>query len=188
MTEQNLPFFKRLSLAFAAFFRTISDPQTASAIDRQLHGPGPSGPAQAPRPKPSAAAAPTFTAPPPDAALQLLGLLQQDGRLIDFLEEDVSAFSDAEIGAAARVVHEGCRKAVREHFSIVPLRAETEGARVTLQEGFDPSAIRLTGNVVGKAPFTGNLVHRGWRAADVKLPRVANTHDTRILAPAEVEL
>ena len=113
--------------------------------------------------------------PRPTPRSSFWDLLQQEGRLIDFLEEDVSAFSDAEIGAAARVVHEGCRKAVRDHFSIVPLRSESEGARVTLQEGFDPSAVRLTGNVVGKAPFTGSLVHRGWRAADVKLPRVANT-------------
>lgn len=187
MSEPSLPFFKRLSVACAAFFRALADPETASAIDRQLHEPVAVSAAR-PATRPSAAAVPSFAAPQPDAALQLLGLLQQDGRLIDFLEEDVSAFSDAEVGAAARVVHEGCRKAVRDHFSIVPLRNESEGARVTLQEGFDPSSVRLTGNVVGKAPFTGSLVHRGWRAAEVKLPRIANTHDTRILAPAEVEL
>ncbi len=147
--------------------------------------PAPVAPGKA---KPAPGAAPGFSTAAPDAALQLLGLLQQEGRLIDFLEEDVSAFSDAEIGAAARVVHEGCRKAVRDHFSIVPLRNEPEGSRVTLQDGFDPSSVRLTGNVVGRAPFTGSLIHRGWRAAEVKLPKVSRTHDTRILAPAEVEL
>lgn len=187
MTEPSLPFFTRLSLAFAAFFRTISDPDTAAAIERQLRPPAP-GPVAPPKAKTAPATAPSFAAPAPDAALQLLGLLQQEGRLIDFLEEDVSGFSDAEIGAAARVVHEGCRKAVRDHFSIVPLRNEREGSRVTLQDGFDPSSVRLTGNVVGKAPFTGSLIHRGWRAAEVKLPKVARSHDTRILAPAEVEL
>jgi hypothetical protein len=86
------------------------------------------------------------------------------------------------------VVHEGCRKVLREHFSIQPLRSETEGSRVTLPEGFDAAAVRVTGNVVGKAPFTGTLSHRGWRVADTRLPKLAAGHDAAIVAQAEVEL
>jgi hypothetical protein len=107
---------------------------------------------------------------------------------LDFLEEDLTAYSDAQVGAAVRVVHEGCRKAIHEHMTLVPVRGEAEGSAVTLQEDFDPSAVRLTGNVVGQAPFTGTLTHRGWRVSAVRLPRTASTHDLRIVAPAEVEL
>ena len=122
------------------------------------------------------------------AAYQLLGLLQREARFVDFVQEDVASYSDAEIGAASRVVHEGCRKVLREHFSIQPLRSETEGSRLTLPEGFDAAAVRVTGNVVGKAPFTGTLSHRGWRATDTRLPKLAAGHDAAIVAQAEVEL
>jgi hypothetical protein len=124
----------------------------------------------------------------PNAALQLLGLLQQEGRFIDFLEEDVALYSDAEVGAAARIVHEGCKRTLRQHFTIEAVRDEAEGVRVTLAEGFDSGAVRLTGNVVGQPPFTGSLTHRGWRVTEVKLPKVAAGHDLTVVAPAEVEL
>lgn len=123
-----------------------------------------------------------------DAALQLLGLLQAEARFIDFIEEDVAAYADADIGAAARVVHQGCRKVLKEHFQLEPVRVEAEGSRVTLPKGFDASAVRLTGNIVGAAPFSGTLMHRGWRASAVTLPKVTEGHDLKILAPAEVEL
>jgi hypothetical protein len=120
--------------------------------------------------------------------LQILGLLQQQGRFLDFIQEDVSAFTDADIGGAARVVHEGCRKAIHQHLELKPVRSEQEGARITLQEGFDASAMRLTGNVVGQPPFTGTLAHRGWRVTQIKLPKISDGHDVNVLAPAEVEL
>lgn len=124
----------------------------------------------------------------PEAALQLLGLLQKEARFIDFIQENVAAYSDAEIGAAARVVHEGCRKVLRQHFVLEPVRAEVEGHRLTLPKGFDAASIRLTGNIVGEAPFTGTLVHRGWKVTEIKLPRINEGHDTKIVAAAEVEL
>ncbi|MER2527035.1 MAG: DUF2760 domain-containing protein, partial [Candidatus Competibacter denitrificans] len=106
----------------------------------------------------------------------------------DFLEENVTDYSDAEIGGAARVVHEGCRKVVRDYVQIEPVRTEAEGARLTLPAGFDAATVRLTGNVVGQAPFSGTLMHRGWRVAAIKLPKLAEGHDVRVVAPAEVEL
>lgn len=124
----------------------------------------------------------------PEAALQLLALLQREGRFVDFLEEDVSGFADAQIGAAARVVHDGCRKAIREHFPLEPVRAEEEGSKVRIEKGFDAHAVRLTGNVTGEAPFTGTLAHRGWRVKEVKLPRMTEGHDATVVAPAEVEV
>lgn len=195
MTDSNVSFLGRISLAVGTFFSILGDGEFAGRVQRLRSG----APVAAPSAAPAPAAAPVPTpapqpAPPPlkqatpDAALQLLGLLQRDARFIDFIQEDVAGYSDADIGAAARVVHGGCRTVLREHFTIQPVRAEAEGSRLTLPEGFDASAVRLTGNVVGKAPFTGTLSHRGWRVEDVRLPKLAASHDTTVIAPAEVEL
>lgn len=124
----------------------------------------------------------------PDAALQLLGLLQKEARFIDFIKEDITAFGDADIGIAARVVHEGCNKAINEHFTLASVRNEQEGSKITLQDGFDAAAVRLTGNIVGKAPFSGTLVHKGWKVTDIRLPKLTSGHNAAIVAPAEVEL
>ena len=180
MNDPMPSFFERISLAFRLFFRTLSDVEFAARMMRPEAGERPSAP-RGPSP-------PAFKESAPDAALQLLGLLQQEGRFIDFLEEDITGVSDADIGAAARVVHQGCRKAVRDHFKIVPVRTEEEGSRITLPEGFDASSVRLAGNVVGRPPYTGSLTHRGWRVSEARLPKVAAGHDVRVLASAEVEL
>ncbi len=124
----------------------------------------------------------------PDAALQLLGLLQKEARFIDFIKEDIAAFSDADIGVVARVVHEGCTKVLNEHFSLAPVRGEQEGSRITLQPGFDASQVRLTGNIVGKAPFTGALIHKGWQVTSIRLPKLTQGYDATIIAAAEVDL
>ncbi len=124
----------------------------------------------------------------PDAALQLLNLLQKEARFIDFIKEDITAYNDADIGVAARVVHEGCNKAINEHFSLAPIRTEQEGSNITVPVGFDASAIRLTGNIVGAAPFSGTLVHKGWQATEVRLPKLTQGHNPNIVAAAEIEL
>lgn len=124
----------------------------------------------------------------PDAALQLLGLLQKEARFIDFIKEDMSAYNDADIGVAARVVHEGCNKAINEYFTLETVRTEDEGSKVTLAKGFNAAEVRLTGNIVGKAPFSGTLVHKGWQVSDVRLPKLTEGHNAKIVAAAEVEL
>lgn len=124
----------------------------------------------------------------PEAALQLLGLLQKEARFIDFIKEDIASYSDADVGVAARVVHEGCNKAINEHFSLAPIRSEQEGGKITLQQGFDASSVRLTGNIVGSAPFTGTLIHKGWQVTNIRLPKLTQGHNANILAAAEVEL
>jgi len=192
-TPTQLPgFWSRLSLAFGTFFKTVGDAEFAARVRDDQIGPlaAPPAPAPAPTPAPaSVAPAPTpLREATPEAALQLLTLLQREARLIDFANENLTGYADADIGAAARVVHEGCARVLKEHFTIQPVRTEAEGARVTLEEGFDAASVRLTGNVVGKAPFKGTLSHRGWRATDVRLPQLAKEHDASIIAPAEVEL
>ena len=185
MTQAPPPsLLTRIGLAFSAFFGVLGNAQLAARFAALRHGADAPPPAPAPAPAP----APTLKQASPDAALQLLALLQRDARLIDFAGESLAGYDDAQIGSAARLVHEGCAKVLREHFDIVPVRAEAEGTRLTLAAGFDAAAVKLTGNVVGQPPFSGNLSHRGWRVAEVRLPRLAEGHDARVLAPAEVEL
>lgn len=182
-----LTLLRRLPIAWGAFVAALRSPDFASRV-LALNTPAQPAPVaalQASAPAPVQAPTPT---PCADAALQLLGLLQREARLIDFTQEDIRAYSDADIGAAARVVHAGCRKVLDEHFSITPLRGEAEGSRIRLEAGFDARAVRLTGNVVGSAPFQGSLNHRGWRATDVRMPQLSAGHDVHVLAQAEVEL
>jgi hypothetical protein len=136
--------------------------------------------------KPPAPPAPSTS--PESFALHVLHLLQRDGRLVDFLSEDLNGFSDAEIGAAARTVHEGCRKTLQAYVELEPVYREAEGARVTVGQGFDASAVRLTGNVVGAPPFQGSLKHHGWRVKKAAFPAPPPGEAVKILAPAEVEL
>ncbi|MFM0733940.1 DUF2760 domain-containing protein [Paraburkholderia sediminicola] len=197
MTDSNPSFLGRISLAVSTFFSILGDGEFAGGVLRLRKGgaaAASAAPAAAPTPAPAAAPAPapqpvpTLKEASPDAALQLLGLLQRDARFIDFVEEDIKGYSDADIGAAARLVHDGCRATLREHFTIRPVRDEAEGSRVTLAEGFDATSIRLTGNVVGKAPFNGSISHRGWCVDEVRLPKLTDSHNAKVIAPAEVEL
>lgn len=193
MTEpQTLPFFSRLSLAIGSFFALLGDGVLAARVQALRAGaplasevPAPE-PVQAPPPPPPPA--PVRATANIDAALQLLGLLQREARLVDFLQEDIAAYSDADVGGAARLLHGGARKVLNDTFDLAPVRSEAEGSRLTLPAGFDAAAVRLTGNVVGQAPFTGTLQHKGWRATAVRLPALTDGHDARVIAPAEVEL
>ena len=142
-----------------------------------------------PQPEPKKAAPPP---PPPkptaDAAVQLLALFQREGRLVDFLREDIQPYDDAQIGAAVREIHKACREVLTEHLTLEPVLSGNEGDEITVPQGFDPSAIRLTGNVSGEPPFHGSLRHAGWRATQVKLPAQPAGQDPKIVTPAEVEI
>lgn len=206
--NENVPSpLQRIVLAFYAFFAILFRGEVASAVQRVREArragaplpPAPSVPVPVPAAPPAAVAAPppprAEPSPPPTPprsdprpALQLLAVLQREGRLVDFIEEDLTGFPDAAVGAAARTVHAGCKRALEELFGLEPVLREPEGAQVTVERGFDPAAVRLTGNVVGEPPFRGALRHHGWRAREVKLPPVADGKDASVLAPAEVEL
>lgn len=125
---------------------------------------------------------------PSGEPLRLLAIMQREGRLLDFLLEDVSGYDDAQIGAAVRDIHRGCRKAIEEHLVLDRILAGDEGQQVTVPTGFDPASIRLTGNVTGQPPFTGTLQHHGWRVKELKLPEVGAGRDAFVVAPAEVSL
>ncbi len=121
-------------------------------------------------------------------AVMLLGVLQEKGRFIDFLMEDITPYTDADVGSVARTVHQGCKAAMQEHFQIEPVRTEGEGATLTLPAGYPADEIRLSGNLSGNAPFTGTIVHKGWKTKSVKLPRVLHADHLPVIAPAQVEV
>ena len=119
----------------------------------------------------------------------MLALLQREGRLIDFFSEDLTPYPDAQVGAAVRELHAGCRKALEQYVTLEPIIEGEEDAPVTVPAGFDPASVKLVGNVTGQAPLRGLLRHRGWRATEVELPPLAPQESARaIVAPAEVEI
>jgi hypothetical protein len=191
-----MSFFARFFFAYACFFRVLFDGAFAGRALAVKEGMPALPPAPEKKPEPAEAKKPEPKPEPPkkpeppstDAALALLALLQREGRFVDFLEEDVASFPDADIGAAARVVHAGCRKALREHVVLEPIRSEEEGSKVTLPKGFDAAKNKLVGDVSGDGPFAGTLKHRGWRAVSVTLPTAMEGHDAKVVAQAEVEL
>ena len=123
-----------------------------------------------------------------DGALALLALLQREGRLVDFLRESLDSFSDADIGAAARDVHRGCKKVIDQHLTLEAVMPGAEEDQVTVPKGFDPAEVRIVGEAKGEPPYRGTLRHHGWRATEVKLPALTEGVDRAVIAPAEVEL
>jgi len=123
-----------------------------------------------------------------DGALAMLALLQREGRMVDFLRESLDTYTDADIGAAARDVHRGCKKVLDQYLSIEPVMPGAEEDKVSVPKGFDPAEVRLIGEAKGEPPFTGTLRHHGWRVVDAKLPSLAEGVDRHVIAPAEVEI
>jgi hypothetical protein len=155
----------RFLLALRSFWRVLTDPDFASRVE------------------------PLFSRAPTGPDLRVLAVLQRDGRLVDFLEEDIDGYSDAQIGAAVRDIHRGCRKSLHDYLTIEPIIDAAEEQRVTVPGDFDPAAIRLVGKVNGAPPFQGVLKHHGWRVKSVQLPVLpAARDDSSVLSPAEVEI
>jgi hypothetical protein len=157
-----------LALAFKAFIKAFKQPEQAKAFLEEL--------------------------PPKqiDMAdlghLRLLTYLQQSGRLVDFLKEDITSFSDAQIGSAARKIHQDCAQILEDIVTIRPLRQENEGSVIQVPKGYDPAEIKVVGQVKGEPPFSGVLVHRGWKAHKRSLPKKTIDVGIDIICPAEIEI
>ena len=197
------PFFARLKFAFRTFFailfhdRVPSDVASAlvtrSSLDTASRDTAPRAPVDtAPRaPTQASAVAPprvTVSERTEGTATQLLALLQRDGRLVDFLMEDIAPYADAQIGSAVRTVHAGCRQALHQYVSLAPALDAQEGERVTVDAStIEAAKVKLLGNVTGNAPFAGVLRHRGWIVDRLELPPLPVT-GLFVVAPAEVEM
>ena len=165
--------FSRFGLALKAYLRVLGDAATAERIRPLLE------------PAAEEAAKPARLSPEP---LRLLALLQREGRLLDFLLEDISAATVDQVGAGVRELHRQAQAVIKEHLVLEPVLAKNEGETVEVPASFDPSAIRLTGNVTGQPPFRGTLQHHGWRVKNYTLPMPPEGQDQFVLAAAEVEL
>jgi hypothetical protein len=191
----------RIGLAFSCFFRILFGKKLPAAAAAFLPEDALLLPAPPVVTAPPVVVAPVAVAPAPapakkvdvavfhrEGALALLGLLQREGRLVDFVREPIDGFGDADIGAAARDIHRGCRQVIEEHFTLEAVLPGREEERVQVPRGFDPAEIRLIGEARGEPPFTGVLRHHGWRATETKLPSLAEGVDRAVVAPAEVEV
>jgi Domain of unknown function (DUF2760) len=173
-----ISFGRRLTLAFSAWFSIIGSGELPDDVRAALVGP----------PEPIAPAPPVPVTPDPvHRATQVLALLQRDGRLVDFLMEDLTTYADAQIGAAVRDVHAGSRQALERYFTLKPVLDDEEGHAVTMERDVDPARIKTVGHVAGQQPLRGTLRHRGWEATRVALPPLPATGQN-IIAPAEVEV
>ena len=173
----------RILLAFRCFFEILfHGALSANALGalklarREQAAPGPKG-------TPPAAALRT----PADGALQILAILQRDSRLVDFLMEDIASYSDDQVGAAVRELHDQCRDSIARYVTLQPVIDGVEGTPARAPSG-DPNAVRFIGNVPATPPPGGTLRHKGWRAAKVDLPGLTAKEDTTIVAPAEIEI
>jgi hypothetical protein len=170
----------RIVLAFRSFFAILFTGRLPGDIAQAL------GFTQVKSPAPPAKPAPQ--ARPSDGALQILGLLQRDSRIIDFLMEDISAYSDDQVGAAVRNLHGQCRDSLNRYLRLAPVIDGVEGSFTKLETN-DPATVKLLGNVPvsGKAPG-GILRHKGWRAEKIDLPPTPPAQSVTVIAPAEVEV
>lgn len=159
-----------LGLAVKCFFKALSDRTFADRVQPLL-------------------TAPRIEEKKPNAdTVRLLGLLQRDGRLIDFLEEDITNYSDEEVGAAVRDIHRDCKAVLDRYLVLAPVVDKAEDEPIQVPAGFDPNEIRLTGNVKGGPPLKGTVAHRGWKVTQINLPDNPDGSNPLILAPAEVEV
>jgi hypothetical protein len=173
----------RISLAFRSFFSILFGGSLPADI-AQAFGYGKPGPAKAAAPTP-AAAPPKPQASAADGAVQVLGVLQRDSRLIDFLMEDISAYTDDQVGAAIRDVQVQAKQSLERYLKLQPVIDAVEETTVTTA-GMDATSYKLIGKVPpnGKAA-SGVLRHRGWKAGQVELPAAKPSN---ILVPAELEV
>jgi hypothetical protein len=185
-------FSTRLSFAFRCFFSLLSQGKIPQDVLQALGGAKVEVAPLATAAK-ATPAAPKVRGDKPspeslDRAVQMLALLQRDGRLVDFLEEDVSSYPDGHLGAAVRSIHTSCRQVLERYIKLEPILSSEEDQPVTVPVGFDPAAIKLVGNVTGEPPIRGLLRHRGWRVTEVTLPSLPQGSGRAIVAPAEVEV
>jgi hypothetical protein len=170
----------RIAAAFRCFFVLLFKGRIpADLLGRFRPLPGPEAAAPA--------APPVAKDQPADRAIQLLALMQRDGRLVDFLQEDITAYADAQVGAAVREVHANCRAVLHRYVTVEPVLSETEGDRVRLTDRADPVRVKLLGAVPSSKAAMGTVRHRGWRATQIDLPPLA-PQGRDVIAPAEIEV
>ncbi len=172
----------RIGSAFSSFFSILFSGTLPEDVAREF-GYVKAGSVKTPAPAPAAPAL-----KPADGAVQILGILQRDGRLVDFLMEDISGATDEQVGAAVRTLQEQCRDTLTRYVKLAPVIDGVEGSYTKVESG-DPAVVKLLGNVpaTGK-PQGGILRHKGWKAEKVDLPSLKASQTNSVVAPAEIEI
>jgi hypothetical protein len=180
---------RRIWIAIKVFFLALFNGEVARQVDEVLQRrglPEPEPREPSPRQEPRKLAKPE---PVGSDAITLLAALQREARFIDFIQEPLAGYTDAQIGAVARDVHRDCGAVIERLFALKPVVEQEEGARIEVPAGFDANRFRLTGNVTGEPPFHGQLMHHGWIATKCEVPAWTGSKDSAlIVAPVEVEL
>ena len=165
----------RIVDAFRAFFALLFTGELPPDLLPEVVKPAPPPP-----PKPEVK--------PEDGALQLLGILQREARILDFFMEDISAYSDDQVGAAARDIHSKTHEVLVRHFAPSPVIDAVEGSVANPPAG-NAALIKYIGNVPASGkPGAGILRHKGWRATAMAMPKLNSRLDLAVLAPAEIEV
>jgi Domain of unknown function (DUF2760) len=177
----------RISLAFRCFFNLLFSGELSAGTLAALHlTKRTAAPAVSKTPGPQAPAAPPAVKTS-DGALQILGILQRDARLVDFLMEDIAGYSDDQVGAAVRELHDHCRDSMARYVTLQPVIDGVEGTFAKAPSS-DPNVVKFVGNVPAKPPSGGTLRHKGWRASKIDLPALGAKQDATLIAPAEIEI
>ncbi|GAB3475356.1 DUF2760 domain-containing protein [Marinomonas epiphytica] len=192
-TVKPLTFIARFVGAFGQFFKYMGDGQYAARCQRLQ-----AGELVASETAPKVVTetvevireipAPTLDSVAVDGAYQLLQLMQHEARFVDFLQENIDQYSDAEVGAASRQIHKGCQKVLEQNFVIKPVHQGEENSRIEVPADYDNKQIQLEGQVSGSGPYAGTLIHPGWQVVEANLPKVASLDGLHIIAPAQVEV
>ena len=179
----------RLFLAIRVFFRVLFHARVAGDVQRLLNEEVTTAAPSVEAGKINIDLAETSRAPARSESLTLLSTLQREARLIDFLQEPIDGYSDAQIGAAVREVHRQSAAVLARVFDLQPVVRQQEGTTLQILPEFDAARYRLTGNVVGEPPYSGTLVHHGWEATRCGLPAWSGSATSaRVVVPAEVEV
>jgi len=174
----------RILLAFRCFFNLLFSGELSSETLNVMKLTRRGG---APAPSKAAASAAAPAVRVSDGALQMLGIMQRDSRLVDFLMEDIAGYSDDQIGAAVRELHDQCRDSIARYVSLAPVIDGVEGTYAKAP-GQDANLVKFIGNVPAQPPAGGTLRHKGWRAVKVDLPALPAKQDASVIAPAEIEI
>jgi len=173
----------RILLAFRCFFNLLFSGElsgeTLAALQLTKRAAAPAVSKTAPAAPPAARTS--------DGALQILGILQRDARLVDFLMEDIAGYSDDQVGAAVRELHDQCRDSMARYVTLQPVIDGVEGTFAKAPSS-DPAVVKFIGNVPAKPPSGGTLRHKGWRASKIDLPALVGKQDATVIAPAEIEI
>lgn len=179
-----------ISVAFRAFFKTLFSRAAADQVAAALDGESlPKITTEEKSRQPAAESKAVLTGPKRSDAVSLLAALQREARLVDLIQEDLSAYTDEQVGAAARNVLRDSGAVLARFFALERVASQAEGEPADVPAGYDPGRLQVTGNVAGHPPYRGTLTHAGWKATICNLPAWSgSTEAALVIAPAEVEL